>query len=470
MNLFEHVPDNFFGILTFSNKSINLRALMTLYEAFQLEWRISKSDLVVMLMSDLDGMLDGYEPDEEDEEDNGTMSSHAHSLIRKLARHGWIDIEYGSDSFEEMVTIPDYSFRFIRVIYEISSNTRDAEYNRYVYGTYSVLKTSTESGQEFTTAVNAAYSQTYELTQKLRLLLNNIKRYHKQLADSSDMNLILYEHFDDFKATLADKIYYPIKTFDSVHRYKMPILTYVKDWLSEESIIEQMMEEVWSIERQKGSKNEIEVKQAARTEAISKMVKIVDIYNGIDDLLGIIDKKNSDYTKATFERIDFLINTDRSVKGKVKELIKVLGSDPSDKWYDRIEGSLSINRQEALDEQSLYKPRKRKARRDVRREGVREMTDAQSAIDGAEDFKQFVQHTYSQKKIYQHVLNLLNEKERIHVSEIDIEDDHDYISTVLGVLNGEDKKSGYNVEYGDEKMTKNRYTVPEFEFVRRSKK
>ena len=466
MNFFEYVPENFFGILAFSNKAIIIQAILSIYEALQVEWTISKEDLAVRLINDLDGVLDTYQIEEEDSEDIGTIASHVHSLIRRLKKHGWIDIETNSSSFEEMITIPDYAFQFMKVIYELTNGNTEAEYNRYVYSTYSVLKTSSDSQNEYYTAVNAAYSHTNDLTQKLRMLLNNIKKYHVQLSESQDMNRILYEHFDDFKATIADKIYYPIKTFDSVHRYKIPILRYLKDWLADETIIDQMVEEVWIIEAQKGNKSEKEVKVTTRHDAIKKMIDVMDIYNGIDELIAMIDRKNSEYTKATFDRIEFLLNTDRSVKGKLKEIIKAVNNAQDDRWTTRLQEAIMSDRQSNFNEASLYKPRLTKQRKDSIREKVREIGDLEVIAGAADEFKDFVRQTYSQQKIYEHVIEMLEGRERLHVSDIQIDDDQDYIRTVLSVLAGEDKKAGYRIDYQDGEVQKEHYRVPDFEFVK----
>lgn len=465
MYLFDHIPEQLFQLLASPNKSIYIQAMMTLYKAFQSDWSIKRSDLVIMLVDDLDDMFNQYvfsEDESEKDMTDKTSSSYAHFLLRRLKEYGWIEIEYADDSFNEMISIPDYSFKIIQVLYEIASDAKDSEYNRYVYSTYSVLKTSSELKQEYMMAVNSAYNQTIELLQKLKMLLNNIKRYHRQLSAHKDMNQILIEHFDDFKATLSDKIYYPIKTFDSVHRYKNPILNYVKNWLYDEDVVESMSSEVWMRERQKKNNNEQKVREEAKEDAVMKMVKIIDIYENMDGLLKVIDKKNSDYTRATLDRIEFLLNTDRSVKGKVREIIKALHQDTTPLWHQRINDCIAISTQDILDEKSLYVPRNKKTAINKQREKMRTDIDRDKILKEAIDFKNYVHNAYSQEKIYQYMLDLMGEVETIEAKDIPISNDHEFISTMLGVMSSDDQNSKYTVRFKKEELKKKGYTIPDF--------
>lgn len=449
MNLFNQIPSNFFGILASQNKEIYMKALLTLYDAFQTDWSIKRSELVIYLIDQLDELFIAYNLDEDEMEEikSKTSSAYAHLILRKLRDTGWIEIELGLEDFQEYVSIPDYAYKIIEVLHAIALGAVDAEYNRYVYSTYSVLRLSNEDGENYKTAIDSAFDQTKSLFDKLKMLYNNIRRYHKQLADHSEMNIILLEHFDEFKENLSDKIYYPIKTFDSVHRFKTPILAVLKDWLYSDAIMEKLSE-----------------------EAKEKLVKIIDIYEHMDVLLNEIDKKNAEYTKATFERIDFLLNTDRSVKGKVRELIKALSADKGETWTDRIADTLSLATQEIVDESSLYSARKARSRISVKRERIRNDVDREKVLSEVSVFKESVKEAYSKKKIQHYMLGLLEENMSIESSMIPVEKDEDYVKTILGVLDHDDRKSQYQVEFKKGEVDKGQYEIPDFVLKRKVEK
>ena len=87
-----------------------------------------------------------------------------------------------------------------------------------------------------------AYQLTENLENSLRELLANLRFYHQRLQDQFEVKEILEEHFDIFRAKISDKIYHPLKTFDSVPRFKARIIKIVKEWLLTPSIIEKMAE------------------------------------------------------------------------------------------------------------------------------------------------------------------------------------------------------------------------------------
>ena len=57
MKLFDVLPHNLFSILVSKNKSLYVEALFVLRKAFKQEMTISKSDLVSMLIANLDEAL-----------------------------------------------------------------------------------------------------------------------------------------------------------------------------------------------------------------------------------------------------------------------------------------------------------------------------------------------------------------------------------------------------------------------------
>jgi len=469
MELFHQVPSNFFGILASTNKEIHLQALLTLYEAFQTDWSIRRSDLIIYLIDRLDDMVLSYDPEEGEYQEiqEKSLSSYAHLILRKLKETGWIEIEMGTEDFQEYISIPDYAYKIIEVLHEIISGYADTEYNRYVYSTYSVLKLSNDEGQNYMTAIDSAFDQTRMLFDKLKMLYNNIRRYHRQLAEHQELNKILSEHFDEFKENMADKIYYPIKTFDSVHRFKTPILAILKDWLYSDAVLEALESEEWVRLSSKGSQREQVFKETVREKAKEKLVKVIDIYENMDQLLKEIDKKNTEYTKATFDRMDFLLNTDRSVKGKVRELIKVVSGDDTGKWPGRISSALNIASQSIVDEASLYSVRKARVRKDVKREKIRPVADKQSILGEAALFKTSVQEAYSKKRIQEYMMDLLEEEDSIEAALIPIDEDGQYVKTMLGVLEHDDKKSHYQVDFKDGEVSKEKYRIPDFSVKRK---
>ena len=91
---------------------------MCIRDRFKSELTISVSELASILIDSLENSMIQSDFTEEAEElaaqkDMGiSLSGKAYLLIRKLKAAGWIDVEYMEHSFEENITIPEYSMRY----------------------------------------------------------------------------------------------------------------------------------------------------------------------------------------------------------------------------------------------------------------------------------------------------------------------------------------------------------------------
>ena len=142
MNIFDKILENFFSILVSKNKNIYIDSLFILREAFKQEMTISKENIIARLINNLEEEFykeDFSEDDDANELKDNNISSKAYFLLRKLKWAGWIEFEFQRESFEEYVIIPDYSIKFINLLYSIVEE-KQVEYNSYVFATYSSLK------------------------------------------------------------------------------------------------------------------------------------------------------------------------------------------------------------------------------------------------------------------------------------------------------------------------------------------
>jgi len=358
MNLFEVIPENLFSVLASKNKEIYLDALFVIHRAYKQEMFIKKDELVTMLIADLEDKM--MEADWENEEDlqEKNLSGMAHFLVRRLVDTGWIDTEYYAGSFEEYVTMYDYSIKILNTLYELR-DTSPGEYNSFVYATYSSLKTADEERNDYIyNALADAYKNTNGLVDALKSLLNNIRRYHQALNEQSEIKEVLAGHFDQFRELVGNKIYHPLKTFDSVPRFKTPILSILRRWLYDNQVKNLLVESAL-IRQQYRDREE------AMENIIRIMGEIIDTYENVDGLVREIDRKNTLYTRASVEKMQYLLNTDRSIKGKLIEILKMTGAGSDtkrNKLLGLMQGAVNVFPQGYLDEFSLYARSKRKVR------------------------------------------------------------------------------------------------------------
>lgn len=457
MPLFTRIPHRFFTILTSTKKELYVEALFVLRQAFKTELVIRREELTAMLVGSLESSILQADFSEEEEEmgaerDEG-LSGKAHLLIRKLRDTGWLEFEYERGSFEENVTIPDYAIEVINLLYDLSTD-RVREYNSYVYATYAALKNSGENPDYLYQALQAAYQNTVRLVDELKLLFNNIKRYYQRISDLSDVNTLLEEHFDRYKEQIVDTIYYPLKTIDSVPRFKYAILSMLNEWVMDEEILSSIVEQ--GIRRKVFPDEE-----TGRQETMAMITSIADTYESIEGMIGDIDRKHVEYTNASIDRIRYQMNADRSAKGK---LIALLKHAEENEVFSAMTQAVQVYRHGYLDMQSLYDRVKRTVKTEGRPLALEEPEENPALI---ESFLQDVRKQYSNQKIDAYIEGCFQGREEFTTEDVEIQGTEDFILFLLGTLRGREKSAGFQAEFSEGNTDRQGYSLPKVRFVRK---
>ena len=459
MGLFEYIPARFFSILVSEKRELYVEALFILRLAFKTELVIRREDLTAMLIDSLEaGILQADFSEEAEEmgaekESLDGISGKAHLLIRKLRDTGWLEIEYEKDSFDENITIPDYAIRVINLLYELSSE-KTKEYNSYVYATYAALQNSTENPDYLYQALQTAYQNTVRLVDELKLLFNNIKRYHQRIANHLDVNELLAEHFDRYKEQIVDTIYYPLKTIDSVPRFKYGILSILNRWLLDEDVISSIVEQGI---RRRIFKDEVE----GREETFTMINSVADTYDSIERMISEIDGKHVEYTNASIDKIRYMMNSDRSAKGK---LIALLKNAEENKIFEAMSEAVEAYRHSFLDIQSLYDRVKRTVKTEGKPLALEEKEDNYELV---QSFLEDVKKQYNNKKIDDYINGCFGERTEISTGDFCIKNSEDFILFLLGTLRGREKNAKYKVEFGQGNIDCQGYCLPEATFIKK---
>jgi hypothetical protein len=469
MKLFEILPSNLFTILSSKNKEIYTEALFILRKAFKQEMTVRKSDLVSMLVAGLDEKMYEIDLAEEEseadipgEEKGSTLSSRAHFILRRLKETGWIDLEYQMDSFEENITLPDFSIKLLNLLFSLTDESVK-EYNSYVYSTYSDLKTADQERDDYMyTALMNAYDKTIQLVDELKTLHNNIRRYHQALNEYATVNDILKGHFDEYKNLITDRIYHPLKTLDSVPRFKGPIMKILSEWLIDYNLRER-------IGAQAITRGKYKTKAEADEDIILKIGEISDTYERLEEMLEEIDRKNSAYTRASIEKMRYLLHSDRSIKGKIVDLLTQVAfclPEKQEILISQLSDAVELFRQGYLDEKSLF-IRAPKSRKEEGRPLEISDTLAGEGENILEEFLEKAKRSYSHARIIRFMRSAMAGINVLTSREIPLPDDESFILLMLGTLKGGEKNVFYRVEFNEGYIENNGYRVPEMRFIRK---
>ena len=454
MKLFDVVPGNFFSILTSRNREIYVDALMILHDMFNDELNIRVDEYIASLINMLEDRAFDLEDEDDAVESGNTLSSKARLVLNRLLKSGWIDKEFIDGSFIEIVTPRSYAIPVMKLLGELGDHTMQ-EYNSLVFSTFSGLRQAkNEDGAHMYEAVLAARANTEQLQYSLRSLYHGIREFLRGIVEQHDVNALLRDHFSEYKA-LADRVYHPIKTMDSVHRYMGPIQGLLSEVLADAALLRTMRERAMGIKSYDD--------EARADEEILKSVDFVmHFYQSVGGLVSEIDRKHSNYTKSSVEKIQYLMTADQSTKGNLTEILKAY-ANADDLGRERVgqilEKFVRTNRQAFFDAQSLYHRSVRSRRGD--RQPIPIAMGGGISEAAEKRLREQIVKGYPLARIRAYVETLLaHGVDEIASADIPIVDDTDFVLLILAVIRQNEQGMPHTVHIREGQVECSGYTIP----------
>ena len=472
MGLFEVIPSNLFSVFNSKNKDVYVSSLFLLRQAFKQELVIEKDKLIQQLSSVLSTEIMNLDIEEEENFSDGkklnrdavSLSRH---MVKRLCETGWIEIEYGVDtSFKEYIALEPHSIKIINTLYAILKEDEQG-YNTHMYAIYSNLVQADNDRKDFMyTALLNAYDRTNELENDLKSLYHNIRRKFNKLSFLTTVNEVLVDHFDNYQKRIISQIYLPLKTKDSLNRFKGSIVEILLKWLRRPDRIEEL-------EKQAFGYHKFNTFDEAKEDVITRIYFIVDKLNELEEMVDRIDDKNTNYVSATTEKMKALLNNDKSIKAKMSKLMDKLADAPNEEEQnlvlDHFYEYIPLQRSGYLSESSLFV---RSYTSPLLSSEPLELDDASyDHIDEiASSFIENMNNTYSHKNVIEYVENrILNNKNELDSSQIKLNSDEDLILTIHSMLKGWDKNIFYKIELQEGNVGTSGYNIPKMTYLRRRK-
>lgn len=454
MGLFDVIPGNFFSVLVSGNREIYVESLMLLHDMFKFELNIRVDDFLSSLISILEDKSYVPEVDDDLQEGSLTLSGKARLILNRFVKTGWIDKEFLDGSFIEIITPRNYAIPVMKLLSELGENTL-REYNSLVFATYSGLKQArSEHENQMYEAVLSAKANTEQLQYELRSLYHGIRGFLRSIQEQNDVNLLLKNHFEEYKK-MSDRIYHPIKTMDSIHRYMAPIQNLLADVLADERLMKTMLERAMTIKKYGNE-------QEAEQEIVSSIDYVLAAYQSVGEIINEIDRKHSTYTKSSIEKIQYLMTADQSIKGKLVELLRAYAEEEGEGRENigvMMECNISVNRQEFFDGKSLYHKSVRSRRIDTQPLSIQK-DDSFSDVAMAGMLEQ-IKNSFSLPRVRAYVDNLFADGEnKISSEKIPVNSDTEFIMLILAILRANDKGMNYTVQMGGGTILQNGYRIP----------
>ncbi|MBA4601534.1 Wadjet anti-phage system protein JetA family protein [Thermoactinomyces mirandus] len=454
MRLFEVLPEQFFHLLTGTNKHLYAEALLRMFELSQRE----KFGVRLNVMRDL--LQELIETHRElgleisfDDEDNGRFPdstksqisldelsrAQANAMIRRMAALKWIDIEV-RDQFEEYIVLPHYSSRMLALFQELCE-ARAVEYQRFAFVTYEIL-TGQEAKRRPCFAVLEARRYTIEFEKELITLYNNMKHHVEQVVQKKTIQDVLDHHFKVYQSKIVDKSYHRLRTSDHVSRYSLHILETVQKWLLDRDLLEETITD--------GLQSQFyQSREEAEKDILDALHRIDQTYSGLDQIFNQIDIRHNQYLRSSYDRARYLSQQNQGLDQQLADVLEQF-ADIKEINSDKILWSelFRLQQTDLLTESSLFSPRRKRKQHQPEVHVVVPVSNELKKKLREKNFKR-MRKTVTREKVERYVLSKLGNRPEMGLEELAPSNLQEFLFLAYVYLFGQDGASAFELKRSD---------------------
>lgn len=452
-NFFDLVSDSFFNPLTGANKRINYDLLSILNNKMSLNnLSATKDDMVEWIIDYADNSPIKFYNDETSLEEDNTRSL-AYDKIRYFTRCGWLIEDY--DNLKLTYSFDETGIKILAAMNEaVKDDTKPLEFSGYVYNIYSSLYSF--NFDHSVDICEQAFKASQELSSMLRGLNVNIKKFLTKLISENEAapKEILSTIFFEYQKKVVLKAFKNFREKDNPSKYKLFIEHKINDLLEEESL-NKMINNYINVKNDGISNDKVIVE--AKSFFVTRLNSIADLFYEIEDYISMLDAKNTKYITACESRLNFLLNEETDVEGRIIDCLKLITNTEDDFYdYDLFDIFQSSN----IDEYSLYKPVNRKA-------PVKSVDLIEDFVDDSKEVEEklaqlFKDNEFSVYKINEFVLKKLESKKQIHAKDISLESFDEFLKLFLTKIYEANSVVIYTIIKLDDKYKTLGYTLNDF--------
>lgn len=467
MDFFDMVPESFFSLLSSKNKRLYLSCIIQAFKVYEtgsilgIDKKIIVDDLIYFL--DTNSYL--YEKEESFEDDEEADPKNKRELVnfvlRRMEETGWIYIDVSND-YEEILNFTDTAIVLCEALikaypqfeYDDGEYPIDFvnpnEYQGYIYSIYSILNQT--DNVEYALIFSLVYSNTKQLIRAIRRLDSRMKDYIQSVVDNTEIKNLM-EKLIFYKTDIYDTSYTKLKISDNINRYRLSILTRLKQMQSDETIVKAIANNYLQFSK---------TFEDAQLKAIKQIDEVIDAFNAIDDFIKEIDNKNKTYINSTIGKIKFLLSEEDNVIGKINTILKYVRDSNKkgkiEKSLKYVDSLINLRSDKVYSmESSLYTPRGSYSR-------INNPILDSVGIDGfelTEEFLEKYKSSYNEDYILSFMNNhMINETMKASsIIEYDTDDDT-VMMVVYSVIMAVDKN--YKVELIDNIIDHKKFRLKDF--------
>lgn len=442
-NFFDLVKIGFFKPLTNGDVRVNYDLLQLINNKMPLDnLQVGKEEIVGWIIEYVDNCPTRLFDDETQDEDSD-IRSWAYSKVRYYTNCGWLieDLEGLKITYQ----LDENGIKILSAMENaVKDDTKSLEFSGYVYSIYANLCSSFNYDHAAAT-IEQVYESGKQLNSMLRGLNVSIKKFlAKLISENKAMpKEILETIFFDYQKKVVLKAFNNFRAKDNPAKYKIYIENRIDELLSDNNL-NKMVDNYIAVKC--GNSNSEENRRIALEFFNTGLLYIKDQFEDIEGYLEMLDRKNTKYITTAQSRLNFLLNEETDIEGRIIDCLKGLDTIGDDEFFD--EPYFDIFAGSNIDENSLYKPISKKTR--VKADPIVDEYD-----DDPEEIKRladnlFRDNEYSVYAINKFVSSRLSDKNQIHAKDIDIKEFKDILFIFLIQLYSANTSVEYKIIQIDE--------------------
>jgi hypothetical protein len=457
-NIFDVIDPKFFHVFSGENRRINADFIMLISEFFNRHNSsfVNKEDLVNYLTEYIETHDLQRIVDEEEGKDISLVSSREKALakINLLKRNGWLGEEI-AENYQPIIQLDENALMIIKVFQDISSNSAPKEYTGYLIVIDNSLRYFDYS--QGISILEQIVENTNMLMTRLRGLNSSIKKYLTKLLndDQYDAKKLLEIMLGEYQDNVINKVFNNLKQKDNPSKFRNRILAKLDELKSAEGIAK-------LVENYKTTKRD-EAEENIQNWIVDQIDIVYENIEYLQNTIQMIDVKNAKYHKSTTSKLQFILNENYDVEGKIKSILRLMKNVKDDSGY---EDAFGIYKLGFLDPKSLYKPRKSRSMVDQVSLAKSPVID-QTYVDRIKA-NLFRENRFSRKTVNDYVKKLLQERNSIYASELALESYDDATRIILIHLYRHYEGMCYRVHPLDSLVENRWMEYPDFEIRKKS--
>jgi len=399
--------------------------------------QVSKEDIVFWICDYLENCPIKLFDDETNSLE-ADIKTFAYNKVRYFVKCGWLveDFEGVSVTYQ----LDENGIKLLSAMENaVKDDTKSLEFSGYVYSIYNSLYSF--NMDHAVDIIEQVYNSSRELDSMLRGLNVNIKKFLAKLImeNKAEPKEILETIFFDYQKKVVLKAFKNFRERDNPSKYKLFIEDKIEMLLAEDRLNVMINN---YIKVKYDGVNTTDNYDIAKEFFETKLNFIRDQFEDIEEYIQMLDKRNTKYITTARSRLNFLLNEETNIEGKLIECLKGIEKVDDDFFEDSYFELFMGNN---IDQYSLYTPSTKRSKPKVE-QLVDIYEDDPVEIEKVAK-RLFMENQFSVKKINEFVISQLKDKTQIHAKDIKIFEFNDILKIFLVQLYSCNKGIVYRVKY-----------------------